>query len=149
MGYNMKNSVFERERRRVAKLGRAWTTDDDKLSNTAYVRRVEARRAVRGLPVPSHPLAHLSACPFLHVLSCTPVLRANLLSAAVNVERLGVGAHARSHDHVDDRRRVYRGLVATNLVHVLPGTYLTSVVYESCSSPLRRAFHPVSNVAEY
>ena len=32
MGYEkMKNWGFERKRRRVAKLGRAWTTDDDKL----------------------------------------------------------------------------------------------------------------------
>jgi solute carrier family 25 folate transporter 32 len=27
----MKNWMFERKRRRVAKLGREWTTDDDKL----------------------------------------------------------------------------------------------------------------------
>jgi solute carrier family 25 folate transporter 32 len=32
----MKNWAFERKRRRVGNLGRAWTTDDDKLSNTAY-----------------------------------------------------------------------------------------------------------------
>jgi solute carrier family 25 folate transporter 32 len=32
MGYEkMKNWAFERKRRRVAKLGRAWTTDDEKL----------------------------------------------------------------------------------------------------------------------
>lgn len=27
----MKNWMFERKRRRIAKLGREWTTDDDKL----------------------------------------------------------------------------------------------------------------------
>jgi hypothetical protein len=32
MGYEkMKGWAFERKRRRVAKLGRAWTTDDEKL----------------------------------------------------------------------------------------------------------------------
>ncbi|KAN0134113.1 Mitochondrial carrier domain containing protein [Lactarius tabidus] len=37
MGYEkMKGWAFERKQRRVAKLGRAWTTDDEKLLNTSY-----------------------------------------------------------------------------------------------------------------
>jgi len=81
----MKNWAFERKQRRVAKLGRAWTTDDDKLVRFSlssiphtnflltivgppsveygvyhHVRRVETRRARRDLSIPSHPLPHPS-----------------------------------------------------------------------------------------
>jgi hypothetical protein len=40
MGYEkMKGWAFERKRRRVAKLGRAWTTDDEKLVRVFFPLR--------------------------------------------------------------------------------------------------------------
>lgn len=77
----MKSWAFERKRRRFAQLGRAWTIQDEKLvpslvhlDNTGlaflltfgavkhdvhhHVGRIENRRAVRDVPVPSDPLAY-------------------------------------------------------------------------------------------
>jgi hypothetical protein len=95
MGYEkMKGWAFERKRRRVAKLGRAWTTDDERLVRHTlryahpdfalisfafavqyvvygHVGRVEARRVMYDLPVPGHPLAHTGTCvPYFARLDC-------------------------------------------------------------------------------
>ncbi len=67
------------------------------------------------------------------------------MTARLYVGRLGTGAHAPSHDHVDDRAHVdarglagfYRGL-ATNLVRVVPGTCVTFVVYENIAWLFKR-----------
>jgi len=89
MGYEkMKNWAFERKRRRVAKLGRAWTTDDDKLSNTAYTIMSGASKL--GALCATYPYQ---------------VIRSRI-QRLLYVGRLGAGAHAPSHDHVDDRAYV-------------------------------------------
>jgi solute carrier family 25 (mitochondrial folate transporter), member 32 len=80
----MKNWAFERKRRRFTKLGREWTTDDDKLVRSVpfnvsflivthssfffvcvvehdvhfHVWRVQARSAIRNISIPSHPLSY-------------------------------------------------------------------------------------------
>jgi hypothetical protein len=82
MGYEeMKGWAFERKWRWVAKLGRAWMTDNEKLVrspllNLTYLKcclevqyrvyghvwRIEAWRIMYDVPISGHPLAHTGTC---------------------------------------------------------------------------------------
>lgn len=63
VGYEkMKSWAFERRRRRVAKLGRAWTTDDDKLVRLFSRRRRRHTNLTRPRIIKS-PIPHIRSCP--------------------------------------------------------------------------------------
>ncbi|KAH9025979.1 mitochondrial FAD carrier protein [Lactarius pseudohatsudake] len=119
----MKSWAFERKRRRVAKLGREWTTDDDKLSNTAYTimsgsSKLAALCATYPYQVIRSRIQDDSALARTHHRTITSTI-----------------AHTWTHEGLAG---FYRGL-ATNLVRVLPGTCVTFVVYENIAWLLKRA----------
>lgn len=124
MGYEkMKGWAFERKRRRVAKLGRAWTTDDEKLSNTAYTVMSGASKLG----------ALCTTYPYQVIRSRIQVDSA--LSRSHHRTITSTIAHTWTHEGLAG---FYRGL-ATNLVRVLPGTCVTFVVYENIAWLLKRA----------
>ena len=136
MGYEkMKGWAFERKRRRVAKLGRAWTTDDEKLVCISafplrvptiiisksvqygvygHVWRVETRRVVRDLSVPSHPLTHAGN---VHLL----MQRARTVMMDMRVCRLNRHSRARiivrsrRPSHIHGHMRASQGSIAASL----------------------------------
>ncbi|KAI9433174.1 mitochondrial carrier domain-containing protein, partial [Lactarius indigo] len=119
----MKNWAFERKRRRVAKLGRAWTTDDEKLSNTAYTvmsgtSKLGALCATYPYQVVRSRIQDDSALARTHHRTITSTI-----------------VHTWTHEGLAG---FYRGL-ATNLVRVLPGTCVMFVVYENIAWLLKRA----------
>jgi len=124
MGYEkMKSWGFERKRRRFAKQGRAWTTDDDKLSNTAYTAMSGASKL--GALIVTYPYQVVRSR-----IQVDPALaRTHHGTIASTI------AHTWTHEGVAG---FYRGL-ATNLVRVLPGTCVTFVVYENIAWLLKRA----------
>ena len=130
----MKGWAFERKRRRVAKLGRAWTTDDEKLVCISafplrfctlisksvqygvygHVWRVETRRVVRDVPVPSHPLTYAGN---VHPL----LLRARTVMMDMCVCRLNrhsrarIIARSRRPSHIHGHMRASQGSIAASL----------------------------------
>lgn len=137
MGYEkMKGWGFERKRRRFAKQGRAWTTEDDKLvchvtrplrtssknphppyphkkvkyGIYGHVCRVETRRAIRDLSVPGRPLAHTGAlCLFPPPLS---VLTQVVFVRSTRRWRAHIIARSRRPSHILGRTRASRASTA-------------------------------------
>ncbi|KAH8980157.1 mitochondrial FAD carrier protein [Lactarius hatsudake] len=119
----MKNWAFERKRRRVAKLGRAWTTDDDKLSNTAYT--VMSGTSKLGALCATYPYQVIRS----RIQDDSALARTHHRTITSTI------VHTWTHEGLTG---FYRGL-ATNLVRVLPGTCVTFVVYENIAWLLKRA----------
>ncbi|KAH9047138.1 mitochondrial FAD carrier protein [Lactarius hengduanensis] len=131
----------EHKRRCVAKFGRTWTTDDDKLSNTAYTimsgsskpgvlpivaRPTTVRRksvVLRGAPRNGHPLVHIWR---MQDSALAPTHHRTITSTIV---------HTWTHEGLAE---FYRGL-ATNLVRVPLGTCVTFGVYENIVWLLKHA----------
>jgi hypothetical protein len=111
MGYEeMKGWAFKRKRRRVAKLGHAWTTDDEKLVRVC----VPPARALTHLDIRS-PIRRVRSC-LARRSSARFVQRTRTKSSApayryvyrfcgrtCAVGQLGTGALASSYDYRDHR----------------------------------------------
>ncbi|KAH9007856.1 mitochondrial carrier domain-containing protein [Lactarius deliciosus] len=119
----MKNWAFERKRRRVVKLGRAWTTDDDKLSNTAYT--IMSGTSKLGALCATYPYQVIRS----RIQDDSALARTHHRTITSTI------VHTWTHEGLTG---FYRGL-ATNLVRVLPGTCVTFVVYENIAWLLKRA----------
>ncbi|KAH8980055.1 mitochondrial carrier domain-containing protein [Lactarius akahatsu] len=119
----MKNWAFERKRRRVAKLGRTWTTDDDKLSNTAYT--IMSGTSKLGALCATYPYQVIRS----RIQDDSALARTHHRTITSTI------VHTWTHEGLTG---FYRGL-ATNLVRVLPGTCVTFVVYENIAWLLKRA----------
>ncbi|KAH9988171.1 mitochondrial carrier domain-containing protein [Russula vinacea] len=119
----MKGWAFERKRRRVDKLGRAWTMEDDKLSNTAYTVMSAASKIA----------ALVATYPYQVIRS--RIQDDSVLARTHHSTIPSTIAHTWAHEGIAG---FYRGL-ATNIVRVLPGTCVTFVVYENIAWLLKRA----------
>ena len=135
MGYEkMKGWAFERKRRRVAKLGHAWTTDDEKLVCISafplrfctlisksvqygvygHVWRVETRRVVRDVPVPSYPLTYAGNVHPL--LLCARTVMMDLCVCRLNRHsRARIIARSRRPSHIHGHMRASQGSIAASL----------------------------------
>ncbi|KAN0134119.1 mitochondrial FAD carrier protein [Lactarius tabidus] len=127
MGYGkMKGWAYERKRRRLAKLGRAWTTDDEKLSNTAYM--VMSGASKLGVLCAMYPCQVL--CSRIQtVLMCGMLARSHHYRTITSTM-----THTCAHE---DIAGLCRG-VATNLVRELLGTCVTHQT-KRCQRKLRQA----------
>jgi len=119
----MKIWAFERKRRRLEKLGRAWTMEDDKLSNTAYTVMSAASKLA----------ALCTTYPYQVIRS--RIQDDSVLARTHHSTIPSTIAHTWAHEGIGG---FYRGL-ATNVVRVLPGTCVTFVVYENIAWLLKRA----------
>ncbi|KAJ7727901.1 mitochondrial carrier domain-containing protein [Mycena metata] len=105
--------VYERLKRWGIRTGREWTTEVDKLSNTAYsVMSGGSKIAALALTYPYQ------------------VVRSRIQNNATNHLYPTIPATIRRTWTQEGARGFYRGL-GTNLVRVLPGTCVTFVVYEN------------------
>ncbi|TFY66298.1 hypothetical protein EVG20_g4790 [Dentipellis fragilis] len=119
----MKRWAFERKKKQFQKAGKAYTPDDDKLSNTAYT-----------IMSGSSKLAALTATyPYQVVRS-----RLQNVSEYTTSENRSMTTIVKSAWKNEGVAGFYRGL-GTNLVRVLPGTCVTFVVYENLAWLLKRA----------
>ncbi|KAA1465946.1 mitochondrial carrier [Dentipellis sp. KUC8613] len=119
----MKRWAFERKKKQFQKAGKAYTPDDDKLSNTAYT-----------IMSGTSKLAALTATyPYQVVRSRLQNVSENTLS-----ENRSMTTIIKSAWKNEGVAGFYRGL-GTNLVRVLPGTCVTFVVYENLAWLLKRA----------
>ncbi|KAI0069252.1 mitochondrial carrier [Artomyces pyxidatus] len=119
----MKAWGFEQKRKRFKKLGKEYTTDDDKLSNTSYTvmsgaAKLAALTATYPYQVIRSRMQNNSILAQTHHRTITTTVR-----------------HTWANEGVSG---FYRGL-GTNLVRVLPGTCVTFVVYENLAWLLKRA----------
>ncbi|KAJ6627340.1 mitochondrial carrier domain-containing protein [Mycena sp. CBHHK59/15] len=117
----MKRWGFDVKKKQFEKAGRPWTSDVDKLSNTAYTV--------------------MSGASKLAALSLTypyQVVRSRIQNNATAHLYPNIRATIRRTWALEGVKGFYRGL-GTNLVRVLPGTCVTFVVYENIAWLLRSA----------
>ncbi|KAF9264738.1 mitochondrial carrier [Marasmius fiardii PR-910] len=115
----MKRWGFERKRRQFEKMGKPWSPEVDKLSNTSYTA--------------------MSAASKLLALSITypyQVVRSRIQNDANAHEYSTIRSTIYKTWSNEGLKGFYRGL-ATNLVRILPGTCVTFVVYENLAWLLR------------
>ncbi|KAI0722037.1 mitochondrial FAD carrier protein [Cerioporus squamosus] len=117
--FGMKRWGFERKKRQFAKEGRAYTPQDDKLSNTAYTLMSGASKL----------FALASTYPY-------QVVRSRIQNNATAHLYPTIPVCIKKTWAEEGVRGFYRGL-GTNLVRVLPGTCVTFVVYENLAWLLR------------
>ncbi|KAK7688932.1 hypothetical protein QCA50_007623 [Cerrena zonata] len=117
----LKRWGFERKRRQFAQAGREWTSNDDKLSNTAYTIMSGASKLI----------ALTSTYPY-------QVVRSRIQNNATAHLYPTIPTCVKRTWAEEGIRGFYRGL-GTNLVRVLPGTCVTFVVYENLAWLLRMA----------
>ncbi|KAI0786496.1 mitochondrial carrier domain-containing protein [Abortiporus biennis] len=115
----MKRLGFESKKRKFALLGREYTPNDDKLSNTAYTLMSGASKLV----------ALTLTYPY-------QVVRSRIQNNATAHLYPTIPACIKRTFSEEGLRGFYRGL-GTNLVRVLPGTCVTFVVYENIAWLLR------------
>ncbi|KAI0052626.1 mitochondrial carrier [Auriscalpium vulgare] len=118
----MKRWGFEQKQKRFQKLGRIWTPDDDKLSNTSYTIMSGSSKL----------LALCVTYPYQVVRSR---MQNNSVLSQTHYRTIpSTMRHTWAHEGMSG---FYRGL-GTNLVRVLPGTCVTFVVYENLAWLLKR-----------
>ncbi|KAJ6567377.1 mitochondrial carrier domain-containing protein [Mycena vulgaris] len=115
----MKRWGFELKKKQFELAGRPWTTDVDKLSNTAY-----------------SVMSGGSKIAALAVTYPYQVVRSRIQNNATTHLYPTIPATIRRTWAQEGVRGFYRGL-GTNLVRVLPGTCVTFVVYENIAWLLR------------
>jgi len=116
----MKEWGFSQKRKSIAKAGKSWSTEDDKLSNASYIMMSGA----------SKWWALALTYPY-------QVVRSRIQNNATAHLYPTIRACIRRTYAEEGLRGFYRGL-GTNFVRVLPGTCVTFVVYENLAWLLRR-----------
>ncbi|KAF8511165.1 mitochondrial FAD carrier protein [Gautieria morchelliformis] len=115
----MKRWAFRRKKRQYVKAGMEWTSEADRLSNTAYTI-----------------MSGISKLGALAVTYPYQVVRSRLQNNATAHLYPNIRTCIRRMWATEGAAGFYRGL-GTNLVRVLPGTCVTFVVYENLAWLLR------------